>query len=109
MPLQNLTKQTIDNAFGLDSLIKGLDKSLKMVNASHKQCFYINNLIIYLRILYTIKVDLVQDILDHKESALITLDILNDLYGQTKCVHVKLISDVVSYNINYVSGIRKIG
>ena len=107
MPLQNLTKQRIEDSFGLKSIIHAIDQTA--LRSSVNDAFYLNNLIIYLRSLHSVKVDVVQDLIIYKEQAEHTLLILRRKSLGNKSEQLILMADILEDNINYTSNIRRIG
>lgn len=107
MPLQHLTIQRINDSFGLQRIISVLDIVAKSSSVSER--FYINNLIIYLRTMYIIKVDLVQDLIDFESHTRKIISILSKKYHNQKHPELKLIIELIEYNLNYTANIKKIG
>lgn len=106
MPLQQLTIQKINDSFGLERVISTLDIIGK--SSCINERFYINNIIIYLRTLFIIKVDMVEDLINFETHAQKTLDILISKHKTHHQPELKLIIDILQYNLNYTSNIRKI-
>lgn len=106
MYLQNLTKQKITDSCGLDIIIKELDLTAKQADKYDQ--FYINNLIIYLRALFVIKINLSQEYIDNMDTVIKTTQILKKHLNHRFSKPVSILVDVLEYNINYMSNVNRL-
>lgn len=106
MSLQTLTISKIDASFGVQILIDALQHICKF--STYTERFYINNTILYFRSLYVIELDLINDLIEYKDEAILTLDILRAKHKRLQCEKIQAIIKIIEHNINYVANIKKI-
>ncbi|WP_372937987.1 hypothetical protein [Seonamhaeicola sp.] len=106
MTLQKLMIKKIDQYSGRELLVKKLEYYSKLAN-DQDQLMY-DLLIVNINQLYDSVVDIERTTLKHYELSVLAVNTLKKSSVKYKCLTLGFLAELIEFNINYVTGVRKL-
>ena len=106
-PLQRRTVTEIENLCGIDELTTFVEKYIRSIELKDRLLLRLQ--LEYYRSLYWSKVNVEDDVLRLKYSKVRTKEVLERHISKRPSKYLTLLLDIVTYNINFMSKVRRLG
>ena len=106
-PLQRRTITEIENLCGIDELTTFVEKYIRSIE--HRDRLLLSLQIEYYRSLYWSNVNVEDDVLMWKHMKVKTKEVLERHISKRPSKYLTLLLDIVTYNINFMSKVRRLG